>query len=119
MLLYVTWFCFLVFFFPNMTTIFFFSSALCVNKFPEYGGVRSGEQRQKKEQMLNYISFALFPLGDNHVIRVQLPSCPCAAIRKKTCADMHWKEAQTNNQKKSQHQTCRFASLVCNKYWQS
>lgn len=81
--------------------MFTFFPPLCVINFPEYGGVRSGEQRQIKEQMLNYISFALFPLGDNHVIRVQLPSCPRAAIKKQTCADMHWKEAQTNNPKKS------------------
>lgn len=62
--------------FPKMTTFIFlyvlaFSPLLCVNNFPEYGSVRSGERRHKKKQMLNYISFAHFPLGDNHVIRVQ------------------------------------------------
>lgn len=81
-------------------SMFAFSPRLCVNNFPECGGVRSGERRQKKEQMLNYVSSAFFPSGDDHVIRVQLQSRPRAAIKKRSCADMHWKEAQTNHQKK-------------------
>lgn len=93
-------------------SMFAFCPRLCVNNFPECGGVRSGERRQKKEQMLNYVSFAFFPSGDDHVIRVQLQSRPRAAIKKRTCADMHWKEAQINHQKKSQCQRCRLAPLI-------